>query len=263
MTTTKTHTKLTIVFFAATTLSSAVIGAVAATEEPTVHVGDGTIDGSPIREYDNVWLVTVRYNDGRIDERGLSSDHVRFRTVNGRQYLSRSEGTTSVIGKPGMPPTSTFEMTFNVFEPQSLRPLLGESYGSAGDSQVRRFDRKHVTTRTRASATDAEKVEQADTAEPAFDAHGGMTGLLLAALPLKVGYTATLPGIGDTGLDVTAIRVVGEQEIQAGHLGKRKTWVVEIGPSPGSSIYWISKTAPYVIRATVKATNAVASWDML
>ena len=104
---------------------------------------------------------------------------------------------------------------------------------------------------------------ETDTVEPAFDVHGGMTGLLLAALPLKTGYSAALPGFADKALDTTSIRVVGEEEIPAGRWGKMKTWIVEIGPHPAVSTYWISKRPPYVIRATVKASNAVASWDSL
>jgi len=229
----------------------------------TVHVDDGTMDGNIISEYDNVWLVTVKYFDGRVDERGLSSDHVRFRTIAGKRYLTRTEGTTSVVGKPGEPPTSNFSMSFNVFDPVSMRPLLGEAYTSAGDSEVNNFAAKHVSTHTRQKMGAPESVVETDTVEPVFDVHGGMTGLLLAALPLKTGYSAVLPGIADNALDTTSIRVVGQEEIPAGRRGKMKTWIVEIGPFPAASIYWISKRPPYVIRATVKASNAVASWDML
>lgn len=229
----------------------------------TVHVGDGTMNGNVISEYDNVWLVTVKYVDGRVDERGLSSDHVRFRNIAAKRYLTRTEGTASVVGKPGESPTSNFSMSFNVFDPVSMRPLLGEAYTSAGDSEVNNFADKHVSTHTRQRMKAQESVVETDTVEPAFDVHGGMTGLLLAALPLTTGYSAVLPGIANNALDTTSIRVVGHEEIAAGRWGKMKTWIVEIGPRPAESIYWISKRPPYVIRATVKASNAVASWDIL
>ena len=50
------------------------------------------MNGSVIQPYDNVWLVTMHYPDGRIVERGLSTDHVRFVTQSGKRYLSRVEG---------------------------------------------------------------------------------------------------------------------------------------------------------------------------
>ena len=41
------------------------------------------MNGSAIQPYDNVWLVTVHYPDGRVVERGLSTDHVRFIRLGG------------------------------------------------------------------------------------------------------------------------------------------------------------------------------------
>src|SRR4051794_28908409 len=66
-----------------------------------VRVGDGTMSGARIQPYDNIWLVTVRRTDGSVDERGLSSDHVRFRNIGGRRYLTRVEGTTEIVGAAG------------------------------------------------------------------------------------------------------------------------------------------------------------------
>jgi Protein of unknown function (DUF3108) len=235
---------------------------VAHDEKTTVHVGDGTIDGSVIQDYDNVWLVTVHYNDGRVVERGLSSDHVRLRTANGVRYGTRAEGTTAVIVKGEALPTSNFTMTFNVFDPMTMRPIRGESYGSTGESEIRHFSEKHVTTITKQSSS-PDRTQETETPETVFDINGGMTGLLLAALPLKDGYTANIPGVGDTAFDTTPIRVIGQENVQAGHYGKCKTWVVEVGPAASVSTYWISKAPPYVIRATVKTSNAVASWDMI
>lgn len=244
-------------------ISAAIESAATVVAKPTVHVGDAIMDGSILSEYDNVWRVRVRYNDGRIDDRGLSSDHVRFRQIDGKRYLTRTEGTTAVIGKPGAMPTSGYSMTFNVFDPTTLKPLIGESRSSTGDAITRTFDGAHVSTRTRPAPGAADSVVDSDTAEAVFDVEGGMTGLLLASLPLRSGYIAVLAGMGDVGMTTTPIHVVGEETIQAGHVGKRKTWVVEIGASPSKTTYWVSKTVPYVIRVTVKASNAVASWEML
>src|SRR5690348_11948383 len=142
-----------------------------------------------------------------------------------------------------------------------MAPLHGESYSSAGDAMVRDFNGPEVTTRIRSSAAAAETRTDVTTKEPVFDFHGGMTGLLLAALPLGPGYAAQLPGIGDTDLDYTPVRVVGEEMVAAGRLGKVKAWKVEIGPPPARSIYWISKQVPYVIRAVVSGPRGYASWD--
>ena len=81
-------------------------------------------------------------------------------------------------------------------------------------------------------------------------------------MPLAPGYEVQLPGIGDS-VHSTPIRVVGEEVVAAGRLGKVKAWKVEIGPRPAHSVYWISKKPPYVIRAVVNSPRGYASWDMI
>lgn len=230
---------------------------------PIVHVGDPAMNGSAIQPYDNVWLVTVHYNDGRIVDRGLSTDHVRFIDVNGKRYLSRIEGEDDVIVHPGQQPVGRSSMTFNIFDPATMAPLHGESHSSAGDAIVRDFDGTRVTTKTRTTAGGPDASSETSTKEAVFDFHGGMTGLLLASLPLAPGFQAQLPGIGDSDLDYTPIRVIGEETVAAGRLGIAKAWKVEIGPAPAKSIYWISKQAPYVLKAVVNGPHAFASWDMI
>ena len=230
---------------------------------PTVHVADGTLDGRHLKAYDNVWAVTVRYGDGRIDERGLSSDHVRFRTIDGKRYLTRVEGTTSVVGQPGAAASAEFSMTFNVFDPYTMAPRSGAEVSSGNEELRHEFAGRQVSTTRRPAGSGGERKTTVELTEPVYDLNGGMTGLLLAALPLKIGYRAVLPVLGDNGFDTTEIRVIREERIRAGHLGSRDTFVIEIGPAPARSVYWISKQSPYVIKAEVRAPGLIASWDML
>src|SRR4051794_4409668 len=72
---------------------------------PIVGVGDPRMSGSMIVPYDNVWLVTVHYADGRIVERGLSTDHVRPISLNGRRFLSCIESEADIMALPSQPPT--------------------------------------------------------------------------------------------------------------------------------------------------------------
>ena len=228
-----------------------------------VRVGDGTMRGDRIRPYDNVWLVTVRRADGSVDERGLSSDHVRFREIGGRRYLTRVEGTTAIVGAAGRPPSSQFGMTFNVFDPVTMAPLSSESRDSDGSATLREFGGGNVVTRNvPAGGGPAERTEIA-LAHPAFDFHGGMTGLLLAALPLRTGYAASIPGVGDTSEDATPIRVLREEVVPAGRLGRVRAWVVRIGDGTMPTLYWISRRAPYVIKVVVTAPGGSVSWEML
>jgi hypothetical protein len=238
-------------------------GAGSAAPANLVRVGDGTMRGSRIRPYDNVWLVVVRRSDGSVDQRGLASDHVRFREIGGRRYLTRVEGTTAITGAAGQPPASGFSMTFNVFDPDTMAPLRGEARESDGSFMVREFDGAHVVTSNRPAAGAAAERTDIALSHPAFDFHGGMTGLLLAALPLRAGYAASIPGVGDASEDATPIRVVREELVQAGRLGRVRAWVVRIGDGPTPSLYWISHRAPYVIKVVVTAPGGSVSWEML
>src|SRR4051794_13155323 len=105
-----------------------------AAQAPAINAGNPLMQGSNIQAYDNVWLVTLHYNDGRVVERGLSTDHVRPIEVNGKRYLSRIESEADVSALPGQPPTSTSSSTFNIFDGITLAPLHGESRSSDGDS---------------------------------------------------------------------------------------------------------------------------------
>lgn len=227
-----------------------------------IHVGDPAMNGSALRPYDNVWLVTMHYRDGRVADRGLSTDQVRPIEIGGKAYLSRIETEDGIVHPPGGQAVGNSSLTFNVFDPATMAPLYGEARSTDGDAMSRDFSGRRVTTRMRSAPAAAETKAEVDTKEAAFDAHGGMTGLLLAALPLAAGFEAQLPGMGDTDIDYTPIRVVGEETIAAGRLGPRKTWKVEVGVRPARSVYWISKQAPYVIRAIVNGPNGYASWDM-
>jgi hypothetical protein len=228
-----------------------------------VHAGDGNVDGHLLKPYDNVWLVSVRYKDGRHDERGVSSDHVRFRDIAGKTYLTRIEGTTSISGPPDRAPTAAIAMTFNIFAPDTMLPLSGVEHASSGARVEHQFNSRQVTTKQQAPGKTDESQSTSELPELVYDFNGGMTGLILAALPLKIGYRAILPVLGEKGFDTAEIRVVREEVISAGYRGVVKTFVVEIGGNPIESTYWISKTPPYVIKVEVNATNAVASWDIV
>src|SRR6185295_5293202 len=177
-----------------------------------IHVGNPAMNGAIIRPYDNIWLVTLHYQDGRVVERGISTDHVRFIDIHGKNYLSRIESEADVIAPPGQTPNSSISSTFNIFDPRNMAPLHGEARSSDGDWMVRDFDGRYVVTRSQEPGA-AEQATNVTTLEPAFDFHGGMTGLLLAALPLSPGFRARLAGVGDRDLDYTEIRVVRRESV--------------------------------------------------
>jgi hypothetical protein len=237
-------------------------GAVAQPASTAIHVGDGAIDGRRLQPYDNLWIIRVRFPDGHVEDRGLSSDHVRFQNVGSHRVMTRIEGTTIV--RDGDPlPRDSASSTFNVFDPATMAPAYGESTSSDGQWRRQTFDGLHVTTVTH-DAHGQETITQTTLAEPVYDYNGGMTGLILAALPLRLGYAATMPALGDNGAERDEIAVERRERIAAGRLGRVDAWVVRVGPPSDGTHYWISARAPYVIKVEIeRLDHSVASWTML
>ena len=57
--------------------------------QPTVHVGDGTLDGSFLEPYNNAWLYTATGADGQVHVQGVWSDHMQWTDVAGKRALMR------------------------------------------------------------------------------------------------------------------------------------------------------------------------------
>jgi len=226
-------------------------------ETPTVHVGDGSVSGATLRPYDNAWRLYLRKADGSHDDRGMCTDHVRLQQIDGAMRLIRQEGTTTFkLTDTGA--TSRLSMTFDVADAQTLAAISDEDVRADGTHVSRRFDQRSAEV-----SAGADQPTSFVLTEPVFDFNGGMAGLLLAALPLHVGYRAALPALGENGFETAEIRVTREEVTAAGRLGKLKTFVVDVGSAPVQATYWISKSPPYVIRAEVETPNGTAVWEML
>jgi hypothetical protein len=228
-----------------------------------IHPGDGTIDGKRVQPYENAWSVRIRYSDGRVVSRGLSSDHVSLHTSNGRRFLTRIESTTVTAGSDAALPRGGASSTFNVFDPTTLLPAYSEAHGLAGDIVRQTFRGDGVDTVSR-DASGAETTTRVPMSEPAYDFDGGMTGLILAAMPLREAFSASVPSLGMHGVVMRHIEVVCRERVNAGRFGRVETWVVRVGAQDEGTLYWIAPNAPYVIRCEItRSDGSVVIWAML
>src|SRR5438477_5805705 len=90
----------------------------------TVHVGDGILDGSFLKPYNNAWFYSVKSDDGQVRPQGIWSDHMQWTTANGKQALLRVQGTTFVNGLSNT--------IINTFDPKTLAPITSEAHGIDG-----------------------------------------------------------------------------------------------------------------------------------
>jgi hypothetical protein len=123
-----------------------------------------------------------------------------------------------------------------------------------GEWAHRDFQGSRVNYR-RGESADPSKTQtgQLEMKEPIFDYNGGMYGVLLAALPLKEGYKATLPTLSEDRDELDRVTVtVGKQELVDAGPGKQVlAWRVDTDgnyANQSHSIFWITKDPPYVIK---------------
>ncbi len=241
-------------------LPAAGLAATPAKSPITVHVGDGTLDGSFLQPYNNAWFYSVKLADGSTRPQGIWSDHLQWMTVNGKREMLRVQGTSYVTGASNV--------ILNVFDPRTLAPIVSEAHNIDGTILRRTFRGAHVTSVLLAKAGDTTAPQASDLPEAVYDFNGGMYGILIAALPLAEGLKGTLPAIGDRDMAPSAqpFEVLRQEEVRAGACGRVKAWVVESArPGQYTMRFWVTKTAPYIIRLvmTDQEHGRVLTWDML
>jgi hypothetical protein len=238
------------------------IGLASAAVEPTttVHVGDGTLDGSFLVPYNNAWFYSVKFSDGRELPEGIWSDHMEWTTVNGKRAMLRVQGVSFIRGASNV--------IMNVFSPDTLAPISSETHNVDGTVFKRTFDGAHITSVSLANARDTKAPAVNVLPQAVYDFNGGMFGILIASLPLKEGFRGTLPAIADHDDTLTTepFEVLRQEDVEAGARGKVKAWVVESArPGDYTMKFWVTKAAPYIIKLvmTDKTHGRVLTWDMI
>ena len=240
-------------------LAFTTLGSAARAAEPaavTIRMGDGTVDGSILKPYNNVWLYTLTDTDGRVIPQGMWSDHLQMTKVDGRPAFLRVQGTTFVNGR-----TSS---TLNVFDPMTLQPFSSRQQGVNGQTQTRTFTGSHLKSERAEKLGETATTHEVDLGVTPYDFNGGMYGMLLATLPLKTGLTGAFATVEESEdkAAVDSFKVLGQEDINAGALGAVKTWKV-ISERPGQyrMTFWLTKTAPYIIKLEYAQTASQRVWD--
>jgi hypothetical protein len=222
----------------------AVASAAMAAEPPTVAPGSPPLK-CDIQPYDNAWLWKVIYPNGTINTQGIWSDHLERVNVEGRDVLKRVQGMSYVRGK-------TMQLVTTI-DPMSCAPLSTERHTIDGAVYKRTFAvSSAVTERTLPSG--AAETTTARLESPLFAFNDGEDALLLASLPLRVGYEATIASIDEmTSSDnakPTTFRVLRKENLNDVR-GRTGAFVVESDYDDSTSTMWISRKPPYYLRLLV------------
>jgi len=247
-----------MVFSVLSWLAPAVFPQSAATSKnspPKINVNDPAVDGSSLQPYTNLWKLTVTTPAGKTITMGAWTDELKWVEVDGKKFLQRTQIAAFSQGRA----TSTV----NVFDPKNMAPIRSDWRSLDGGFNHREFDPAAVKYRHTGQTPNGppdlshitEGVQKLDV--PVFDFYGGMYGLLLAAMPLRAGFTGTIPSI-DENSDTQSwvpFAVTAQERVAAGAGKSVEAWVVESETNLGAMKFWISKDAPYIIRLTYKGPN--------
>lgn len=212
-----------------------------------IQVSDGIADCRKLHPYENAWLWTVATADGKVRTEGIWSDHLDNIEVEGRHLLRRVQGMSYVNARSYVGVTQ--------FDARTCAPAMSEQHPVDGSINRHTVDGTHVVTQ-RTAKDGTITTAEVELPSSAFDFFNGQDGLLLAALPLTVGYSGTIAAINEMGdgdgPKVAPFKVVREELVSAGMRGAVHSFVV-VSELPGeyTSTYWISEKPPYFIRLLV------------
>jgi hypothetical protein len=215
---------------------------------PVVRVGDPSVEGAFLKPYKNAWKVVYEFPGKEPFLVGTWSDELAPVEVNGLHLLKR----TQLADYAKYHVVSTY---VNVFDPKTMSPIsMDFKRNDTGEWAHRDFDKSRVKYQ-RSDPSDMARTQagQLELKEAIFDYNGGMYGVLLAALPLKEGYTATLPTLSEDRDELERVVVrVGKQELVDAGPGKQVlAWRIETEgkyANQSHSIFWVTKDPPYVIK---------------
>ena len=215
----------------------------------------GGISASRLKPYSNAWMFSF-VKDGVRKDQGIWSDVLRFREVDGKNLLERVQGMTYSNGLSSV--------TINRFDPATLEPVYSEQHTPDGKVVKRSFAGKHVELHLTKAAGAPEEVTVNDLKSDVFDFNGGMYGMLIAARPLRAGYSGTIPAVGEFDNNPVSIpfHVVRRETVEAGFKGRMDAWVVDVG-GENPMTFWISDGPPYILRLELPMSGGTAMYDII
>src|SRR5215471_20828148 len=189
-----------------------------------LKIGDQRVDGSFLKPYKNAWKVVYAFPGKEPFMVGTWSDELTAVDVNGRHLLKRTQ--TADYAKYNIVTTYV-----NVFDPKTMSPVSMDFHrNDTGEWAHRDFEGTKVKYRRGNSGDDSKtQTGELEMKDPIFDYNGGMYGILLAALPLKEGFTATIPTLSEDRDELDHVTVtVGKQELVDAGPGKQvMAWPID------------------------------------
>ena len=239
------------------------IPAPAATPTVRLERGAPSISGAFLRPYENRWTFSIRKPGEAPVEAGVWSDRMEAVRAGGRDALRRTQVAEYRKGI-----RVTFVTTFE----KSTMATLSFDYSRSDTGETRHLEYRGNTASFRREPGTGGQARQDYVAKldhAVLDFYDGLYGILIDALPLEEGFEAEIPAF-DTDracVDWIRVRVTGKTSVPAGRERTAETWVVVVETKTyGRSQWWVTREAPYVIRAEMEVSpgedGATIVWTM-
>ena len=233
----------------------------------TLYAGSPEITGTSMQPYINKWKVTLTTPKGDKRFFQIWTDYSQKMELNGKTYIHRIQDIYNAKG-------NLLRTQMNFVDEKTLLPVRGSLTFKNGTYYYFEFVGKHVTGNYR--ILNNPQKEKADSSvfdwssDLKFDTTFNravydwtLYGILLAGLPLKVGFHAVIPiyeypNPTDGWLKVDVNK---KEMINAGNRGKVSAFKVETNQN---MIFYIMKEPPYVLKLIYTTPKGVIlTWDMM
>ena len=227
-----------------------------------VMVGDPSVDGSYIKPSKSHWKVTLTTTDGNVVDRGKWTDELQVVELKGRRVIKRLQEWTTPDGK-------LFQTVETVVDAKTFAPIVSDYKRADGLSGHKEYDGVNFKDTYVSTPNSETKKVEAKLETQVFDFSGGMFGLLLAAFPLKEGYSASLPmdtldNDGNATIYWLTFHVKGREKVDAGAGRQVDAWVVETTAPQARWQFLLSREeAPYVFRVkSIRPNGNTMMWTL-
>ena len=215
---------------------------------PRIEGGDPSVSGAFLRPYTNRWTFSIEKPGGKPVEAGVWSDRMEATTYRGRPAMKRTQVAEYKKG---------IRITFvNLLDPATMASWTFDYERSdTGEKRHLEVDGKTVKFR-REPGTGSEEAQDyvARVDRRILDFYDGLYGILIDAFPLREGYETEFAAL-DTDrarIDWVRLNVTGRENVPAGEGKRAEAWVVHVETQLyGSSTWWVTREAPFVIQATL------------
>lgn len=212
----------------------------------TILPGDGTIDGSCIRDYTNKWSVIYVDAEGKETANKIWTDYGQIIELDGKKYFHRVQD----LYDPNM---NLQETWINMVEHDGLIPVSFSKITPAGKFNFIAFDGASINNTTNFQSENLEPT----TSNLEFDQvvyDWNLYGMLLVGLPFEEGFSAKLPFYSNqtSKLDWITIEVEGKENLRQPNEMEVTTWIFS---TDKNLTFWLTKEAPYVHRLELTLQN--------